>query len=1021
MVLAAAPFCVNLAIEARTQQPARPPAAPSQSQAGDLFETKVRPVLASNCYDCHTDQRMGGLRVDSREALLKGGRSGPAIVPGDADNSLLIQAIRQTSEKLKMPKGGHLRPEEIDALAEWVKAGAPWPSPASTSAARESAPAPDGKPAATAPTYVIKPEQRAFWSFQPLKKPAVPAVSHSSWPKTDIDRFVLARLEKDGLEPVRAADKRTLLRRATLDLTGLVPTAEEIEAFEKDDAPDAFAKVVDRLLASPQYGETWGRTWLDVARYGEDDYRSLDPKGRGLNPYPNAYLYRDWVVKAFNDDMPYDQFVRAQLAGDLLGDESVRARTLPALGFLGLGPWFYDNGAVEITRADERHDRVDVVSRGFLGLTVGCARCHDHKYDPIPTTDYYSMAGVFLDTTYKEYPLVPKQVAADYDEQDKKIEKKEKLLAEFLRTESEQLGETLALQASKYMVAAWRVTGEPKDEIPRVVDADKLDYELFDRWLKFLAKPPRFYPYLTKWQEMIKSGGKDAEAKKLADEFQALLLDVMFDKKAIKEENEIIAAKALPGTKKKEPGKLPSDFVTNDDFCPGCGLELKSLTVERNNLWTDVFSRDLQDGFDPAQMFDRIKPGLLSFRGWGLERQLSGDRRRYIDALRSDIEGLRKAQPPKYAFVHGVADAEHPVDLRVSKRGSPYNLGDEVPRHFLSVLSDGRPAPFEKGSGRLELAEAILRQPIAMRVIVNRVWKGHFGTGIVDSPSNFGFAGERPTNPELLEHLAQSFVENKLSIKQLHRDIMLSAVYQLSTEYSKANFDKDSGNRLYWRADRHRMTAEQIRDSLLEVSGALDLKMGGPSTPLSPSFDRRTIYGKVSRYKLDDYLQLFDFPSPNLSAEKRFTTSVPLQRLFLMNSDFMQQQSELVARRAANEPDTAARIQNVYRLVLGRAATAEELKAGLAFIATEPLRAYEERKNVKESARDTKEKTEDPKGAGAGGEGDGSAKPDKEGAGMMAGVTPGTSKRDDKKLLPPTAWGRYVKILLSSSEFLFID
>jgi hypothetical protein len=352
----------------------------------------------------------------------------------------------------------------------------------------------------------------------------------------------------------------------------------------------------------------------------------------------------------------------------------------------------------------------------------------------------------------------------------------------------------------------------------------------------------------------------------------------------------------------------------------------------------------------------------------------------------------------------------------VSKRGSPYNLGDEVPRHFLSVLSDGAPAPFEKGSGRLELADAILRQPIAMRVIVNRVWKGHFGTGIVDSPSNFGFAGERPTNPELLEHLAQSFVDNKLSIKQLHRDIMLSAVYQLGTEYSKANFDKDSGNRLYWRADRHRMTAEQIRDSLLEVSGALDLKMGGPSTPLSPSFERRTIYGKVSRYKLDDYLQLFDFPSPNLSAEKRFTTSVPLQRLFLMNSDFMQQQGELVARRAANEPDTTARIQKVYRLVFGRPATAEELKAGLAFLSTEPLKAYEERSRVK----GTKEKTEDTKGASAG-EGETSANADKDSLGMMAGVTPGTSKKDDKKLLPPTAWGRYVKILLSSSEFLFID
>ncbi len=735
LMLAAMPLLFQIAAEAR-QRAAAPVSAP---QSPEYFESSVRPVLAANCYDCHGDQRMGGLRLDSREGLLKGGRSGPAIVPGDPDKSLMIQAVRQTRDTLKMPKGGRLKPSEVDALVEWVRAGAPWPASALSAAAgkpADAAPAgaagtPVPAAASASPAYVIKPEQRAFWSFVPLHPTPAPVVSHTSWPKSDIDKFVLAQLEHAGLAPVRAADKRVLLRRATLDLTGLPPTTDEIDAFEKDDSPDAFAKVVDRLLASPRYGETWGRLWLDVARYGEDDYRSLDPKQRGYNPYPNAYLYRDWVIKAFNDDLPYDQFVKAQLAGDLLGEPATRARTLPALGFLGLGPWFYDNGAVEITRADERHDRVDVVSRGFLGLTVGCARCHDHKYDPIPTRDYYSLAGVFLDTSYHEYPLVPKSVVDEYTLHDKQIEKKEKLLDDFTRTESTQLGETLALQASRYMAAAWKVLGEPKEDVAKVVDAEKLDYELFDRWLKFLVKPPRFYPYLTKWQEMIKGGGSASEAKKLADEFQGVLLEVMFDRKEIKEENDIIAAKALIGTKKKEPGKLPSDFVTNDDFCPGCGLELKSLPVERNNLWTDVFQRDLQEGFDPAQASDRIKPGLLAFRGWGLERQLSADRRRYVEGLRADIAALRKAQPPKYAFVHGVADIEKPVNLKVSKRGSPYNLGDEEPRHFLSVLSDGDPAPFANGSGRLELAnddppsaavDAGHRQPRVEGALRHRVW-----------------------------------------------------------------------------------------------------------------------------------------------------------------------------------------------------------------------------------------------------------------------------------------------------------
>ena len=1015
LILATLPLALQIAAEAR--QAAAPTVSPPQS--AEYFETSIRPLLAANCYDCHADEKMGGLRLDSREGMLAGGRSGPAIVPGDPDKSLLIQAVRQTRETLKMPKGGKLTPVEIEALATWVKAGAVWPIFAAgsipTAASAGATVGTASTAPSSAPAYVITPAQRAFWSFQPIQSPPVPAVSHASWPKTDIDRFVLARLEKAGMAPVRAADRRTLIRRASLDLIGLPPTPEEIDAFEQDSSPDAFAKVVDRLLASPHYGEAWGRLWLDVARYGEDDYRSLDPKQRGYNPYPNAYLYRDWVIKAFNDDLPYDQFVRAQLAGDLIGDPATRARTLPALGLLGLGPWYYDNGAVEITRADERHDRVDVVSRGFLGLTVGCARCHDHKYDPIPTRDYYSLAGIFLDTSYHEYPMVPKSVVDEYTLQDKQIEKKEKLLEEFTRIESTQLGETLALQASKYMAAAWKVLGEPKEEVPKIVDAEKLDYELFDRWLKFLAKPPRFYPNLTKWQQMIKGGGTAADAKTLADEFQALILDVMFERKEIKDENDVIAAKALIGTKKKEPAKLPSDFVTNDDFCPGCGLELKSLPVEKQNLWTDVFLRDLQEGFDPAQASERIKPGLFAFRGWGLERQLSADRRRYVDGLKADISALRKAQPPKFAFVHGVSDVEKPVNLKISKRGSPYNLGDEEPRHFLSVLSDGGPPPFTSGSGRLDLANAIIRQPIATRVIVNRIWKGHFGTGLVDTPSNFGVAGERPSNPELLDFLAQRFIDQKGSIKQLHREIMLSAVYQLSTEHVAASFDKDAGNRMYWRADRHRMTAEQIRDSLLLVSGALDAKAGGPSTPLSPSFNRRTVYGKVSRYKLDDYLQLFDFPSPNLSAERRFTTTVPLQRLFFMNSDFMQQQGELIARRVAPELDNSARIQKAYRLIFGRSASEAEVKAGLTFLSTEPLKEYEERRNTKDS-KDSKDAKDNKKPS------DEDGPDEKAGEGMMAGVIPGAAKKDDgKKLLPTTVWGRYVKILLSSSEFLFVE
>ena len=974
---------------------------------GDFFENRIRPVLATNCYACHTNTQLGGLRVDSRDALLKGGASGPAITPGDPDKSLLIQAVRQTTEKLKMPKGGKLKPDEIEALAEWVRSGAVWPE--------AKVPATVDKSIST-----IRPEQRAFWSLQPIHKTPAPQVQDTAWAKTEIDRFILAALEKQSMKPEKPASRRTLLRRATLDLTGLPPTPEEIETFEKDSAPDAFAKTVDRLLASPHYGERWGRVWLDVARYGEDDYRSLDPMRRGYNPYPNAYLYRDWVIKAFNDDLPYDQFVKAQLAADLM-DEKLRVKMLPALGFLGLGPWFYDNGAVEITRADERHDRVDVVSRGFLGLTVGCARCHDHKYDPISTKDYYALSGIFASTSYSEYPLVPKSIADDYKAKEKIVENKGKLLGDVMKNEGEALSESLVFQAAKYMQAAWKVTGEPKEEAALVVEQSKLDYELFDRWIKFLAKPPKFYPYLKSWQEMIKRGGTAEEAKKLADEFQNLILDVMFERKDINEENEIIAAKALQGTKKKKPSNLPNEFVTNDDFCPGCGLELKSMTPDRVNLWTDVFQRDLEEGFDPAQTFGRVKPGLLAFRGWGLEQRLSAERRAFVESLRNDINAARKEMDPKYPYVHGVRDVEKPVNLHVSVRGNPFNLGDEVPRRFLAVLAGDTPAAFSNGSGRLELAEAILAQPLSMRVIVNRIWKGHFGTGLVDSPSNFGVAGERPSHPELLDYLAQYFVDNGLSIKKLHREIMLSSVYQLATEQSQANFDKDSGDRLYWRFSPRRMEAEQLRDSMLFVSGALDAKIGGPSADLTPSYNRRTVYGKVSRYRLDEYLQLFDFPTPNLSAEKRFTTNVPLQRLFLMNSDFAQQQAELLARRVEAEPDSPARIRKLYQLIFGRTPTDAELNTGLEFLRAEPLQSYQERKAEKE-------KDADPKMAGNKKPVDATSDASEAGGqapaadGMMAGVVPGARKKaEEAKLLPVTPWGRYVKVLLSSGEFLYIE
>jgi hypothetical protein len=433
-----------------------------------------------------------------------------------------------------------------------------------------------------------------------------------------------------------------------------------------------------------------------------------------------------------------------------------------------------------------------------------------------------------------------------------------------------------------------------------------------------------------------------------------------------------------------------------------------------------VFSSDLEAetvaGQDPALTM----PALLRFSGWGLRRQLGPDRREMIAALEADIEAMTKALPPKYPYVHGVKDVEKASNLKVSLRGSAYRLGDEAPRGFPTILT---PAPlvFSKGSGRAELADAIIANPLAIRVIVNRIWKGHLGSGIVDTPSNFGRNGDRPSHPELLDYLARYFLDHKMSIKALHREIMLSQVYQLSVTDSAANAEKDGGNRLYWRANTHRLTAEQIRDSVLFVSGALDTKMGGPAITLTPLAKRRTVYGKVSRYKLDEFLQLFDFPSPSQSAEKRFSTSVPLQRLFFMNSDFMQQHAERLAVKVIGEPTDVARIQKTYRIVFGRAATPAEVQAGKEFLSAEPMKQYEEKKAAEAKAKkEAEEKTKAPANPAPAAPA-APATPAPPMMGMMSGVTPGAGPAADAaEMLPVTVFGRYVKALLSSNEFLFV-
>ncbi len=895
------------------------------SPGADYFENKVRPILANNCGSCHMDGAVkGGLAMNSRADLLKGGDSGAALIPGDPEKSLLLISVHQSAD-LKMPKNGKkLSDDDVAVLAEWVRMGAPWPA--------STIPVRTGKQ--------ITDDMRKWWSFVPLKDPAVPEIkdaAYKSWAKTDIDHFVLAKLEEKGLKPAPMADKRTLIRRATLDLTGLPPTAEEIEAFEKDSSPDAFAKVVDRLLASPRYGERWGRHWLDVARYGDDDIRGLDPRGRGFMPFDGAYVYRDWVIKVINEDMPYDQFVKRQLAGDLMSPHPT-PDDLKGTGFLGGAPWIWDQAEPIQGRADERNERIDAVTRGFLGMTVACARCHDHKYDPILAKDYYALGGIFASSTYKEYNFVPEAEIDFYQEKKKATDDKQEVMQEFNKNAADNLAKAYAAQTSQYMVAAWQVMGKPKQKVEDAADQAKLDPEQLQRWVKFLAKKPMFYPYLKDWQMMIAEGGTEEQAKFLADSFQKRVLDIEVAEKKIDDENEKIKIKAGVPTRREKDVK-PNQFDTYDEFCPGCTLELKVLPPEQANFYTDLFVRALGTG-DEAQ--ERGDPGLFSYRGWELTRRLGPVEQAFLSAQGGGGGGGGRRggggdQVP-YPFVHGMADKPKIINIALDLRGNPHAQGEIVPRAFPAVLGPADKKPYsDKESGRLELADDIIAAPIASRVWVNRVWKWHFGTGIVNTADNFGAIGDPPSDPELLEYLATQFQKNGMSLKKLQRMIMLSAVYQQSSKETQEEHVKDPLNRYYSHFSVQRLDAEQLRDSILFAAGDLDLKeVGGPATPLGIDNTKRTVYAKISRFRIDPFLQAFDFPNPTFTAEQRFSTNVPVQRLYFMNDPFVYKQAEVLSNRVYSKGYDAARIKAVYLDVYGRTPTDAELKAGLEFLKTTP-------------------------------------------------------------------------------------
>jgi Protein of unknown function (DUF1553)/Protein of unknown function (DUF1549)/Planctomycete cytochrome C len=735
--------------------------AASSAFGDDDFEKHIRPLLIERCFKCHGPTKSsGGLRLDSRDAILKGGESGPAAVSGKPDQSRLIKAVVYQHE-LKMPPKGKLPDGDIRKLEDWIRRGMTWPASGIVSA----------DPSAT--KNVVTEAHRKWWAYQPLRPVAPPVMKNAAWPQSDIDRFILAGLEAKKMAPAQPAERRTLLRRAAFDLTGLPPTPEEIEAFLKDNAPDAFAKVIDRLLASPRHGERWGRHWLDVVRYA--DYHDGNPMTRTVSCDPlEAWRYRDWVVASFNRDLPFDQFIVHQIAGDLLRNpngQEFYADGLIATTFLSNGSWDRGDADKEKMVSDMVDDQIDTIGKAFLGLTLGCARCHNHKFDPLSQADYYGLAGMFYSThilkdlgtkggeyTLNRVPLVPKEIVAQRANQVK------------------QLNEIKA----------------------KLADLDK--------------KTP----------------------KPAANDPDRLLLSKQRDK---------LQAELLP-----EP----------------------------------PVAEAAQEGGMPGGLFPKIQ------------------------------------------------------DVPLHIRGSYTRLGPVIPRRLPTFFAGDAQAPIASGSGRRELANWVASRdnPLTARVIVNRVWQGHFGAGLVRTPNNFGMLSEPPSHPALLDYLAARFIEDGWSLKKLHRRIMLSSVYQQSSVAAREQVARDPENRWLGRFAARRLEAEAIRDAMLFATGRLDPALGGPASA-DLKITRRSLYVQTARWDRSNFSTLFDAANPDASVEQRNISTVAPQALFLLNHAFVLDQAKYLAERLAREVpgDETARIQRAYHLLFARPAGPAEIKIARQFLA----------------------------------------------------------------------------------------
>jgi Protein of unknown function (DUF1553)/Protein of unknown function (DUF1549)/Planctomycete cytochrome C len=901
-----------------------PPLAAQAPSADDLefFEKRIRPLLVENCHQCHGSQKQkGDLRLDSRASLLKGGDLGPAAVPGRAEASLLIKAICYEDEALRMPPRGKLQPAQIADLTRWIERGLPWPEAAATT----------GPPASAAFNMA---ERRRHWCWQPLLHPKAPSAPGSQSP---IDAFILDRLDIAGISPARQADKRALLRRVTFDLIGLPPSPAEIESFMADDRPDAYVRVVDRLLASPHYGERWGRHWLDLVRYAETLGHEFDVE------IPEAYRYRDYVIRALNADVPYDQFVREHVAGDLLPaprtDPDGANASIQGTAFWFLGESKHSPVDVRADEADRLDNQIDVFSKTFLGLTVACARCHDHKFDAISTQDYYALTSYLL-SSHQQMAFV--EPAHDSDLAISRLhDVRERLrckLAPKQATASKEVGQgdipssaVVFEDFSKPGFDGWYVSGQAFGQGPTqaltpvlhiegaprasVVPAGVVHSGLLSDKLEGALRSRTFA--ISKRYIWLHVGGKGGKVSLIIDGYQ-LIQEPIYG-----------------------------------------GLRLTTNSGE--NLTWRVIDTQMWQGHRAYLELSDDGPGYLS-----IDRIVFADQTAPAGQNRASVEpsipkeilaelALAKreaeAKLPRAKHIPAL-EAGTPWDAHVHLRGNPKILGAAAPAHLLEALTDAaRPG---STITREDLAHRLVTDArhLLARVMVNRLWQHHMGEGLVRSPDNFGALGEPPTHPELLDYLAGEFIRSGWSIKQLQRRLVLTDVYRRASEPDAQALFKDPQNRLLHFQTLRRLEAECVRDSLLAVSGRLDSRMYGSSVPpyltahmagrgrpaASGPLDgagRRSIYLNVRRNFLSPLLLAFDYPTPFTTIGRRMSSNVPAQALILMNHPFVLEQAAYWADRAlANSGrNSQERIENLYVEAFGRPPTPQERQAAEAFLA----------------------------------------------------------------------------------------